>query len=113
MKFKTTTKAIKNGYAKIYRCGYCDLAHLLRHENAKAYCSGVYGWNFDLYELDGIAITTGYRGMIGERIPSETITKYESKARKAIENGNFDYKKIKSSLDRLIKKFIEELRAQK
>jgi hypothetical protein len=69
----------------------------------------VYGWNFDLYDIDGVAITTGYRGMIGECIPSELIRKYESKAKKAIEKANFDYKKTKTSLDKLIVKFIEEL----
>lgn len=110
MKFKTTNKALREGYARIYQCGYCDLANLLRHESAKAYASGVYGWNYDVYEIDGIAITTGYRGMIGERIPSEIIKKYEAKAKKAIEASRFDYKKCKSALDKLITKFAEELK---
>jgi hypothetical protein len=109
MKFKTTQKAIRDGYSKIYRCGYCDLQNLFRHTSATAYTFGVYGWNFDLYDIDGVAITTGYRGMIGKCIPSELIRKYESKAKKAIERGNFEYKKIKSALDKLIAKFIEEL----
>lgn len=109
MKFRTTQKAIRDGYAKIYRCGYCDLQNLFRRTSATAYTCGVYGWNFDLYDIDGVAITTGYRGMIGERIPSELIQKYENKAKKAIEKANFDYKNTKANLDRLIIKFIEEL----
>lgn len=109
MKFRTTRKAISDGYAKIYSCGYCDLQNLFRHTAPTAYTCGVYGWNFDLYDIDGVAITTGYRGMIGERIPSELIRKYEGKAKKAIEKANFDYKKTKSALDKLIYKFIEEL----
>lgn len=109
MKFRTTQKEIRDGYAKIYRCGYCDLQNLFRHTNATAYTCGVYGWNFDLYDINGVAITTGYRGMIGESIPSELIQKYEKKAKKAIERANFDYKKTKSALDKLIVKFIEEL----
>ena len=78
-------------------------------KHTTAYTCGIYGWNFDLYDIDGVAITTGYRGMIGERIPSELIQKYESKVKKAIERANFDYKKTKSALDKLIEKFIEEL----
>lgn len=109
MKFRTTQKTIRDGYAKIYRCGYCDLQNLFRYTNATAYTCGVYGWNFDLYEIDGVAITTGYRGMMGKCIPFELIRKYESKAKKAIEKANFNYKKTKSALDKLIAKFIEEL----
>ena len=70
----------------------------------------MYGWNFDVYDIDGVAITTGYRGMVGARIPSELISKYESKAKKAIERANFNYNKTKSALDKLIIKFIVELR---
>ena len=110
MKFRTTQKAIRDGYAKIYRCGYCDLANLFRHTSPTAYTCGVYGWNFDLYDIDNVAITTGYRGMIGKRIPSEIIRKYESKAKKATEKADFDYKKTKSALDKLIEKFIAELK---
>ena len=109
MKFRTTRAEIKKWHSHVYYCGYCDLQNLFRHREADAYTCGVYGWNFDLYDIDGVAITTGYRGMIGERIPSELIRKYESKAKKAIEKANFDYKKTKSALDRLIAKFIEEL----
>lgn len=111
MKFRTTQKAIRDGYTKIFKCGYCDLSNLFRHTSPTAYTCGVYGWNFDLYDIDDIAITTGYRGMIGKRIPFELLQKYEKKARQAIERENFDYKKTKSALDKLIKKFIEELRA--
>lgn len=109
MKFRTTQKAIRDGYAKIYRCGYGDLQNLFRHTDAIAYTCGLYGWNFDVYDVGGVAITTGFRGMLGERIPSELIRKYESKAKKAIERANFDYKKTRSALDKLIAKFIEEL----
>ena len=63
MKYKTTSRALKEGYYKIISCGYCELQSLLSYKSPVAYSHGLYGWNFDVYEIDGIAITTGYRGM--------------------------------------------------
>lgn len=63
MKYKTTAKALKAGYYTIISAGYCDLQCLLSYESPVAYSAGVYGWNFDVYVFDGVAIATGYRGM--------------------------------------------------
>ena len=63
MKFKTTAKAIRNGYGKIISIGYCGAQYLLKGLDCKRYTCGIYGWNFDLYEFRGVAICTGYRGM--------------------------------------------------
>lgn len=85
MKFKTTAKEIReNGY-NVVRAGYCDLQYLLRGVEPRAYTCGVYGWNFDVYEIDDaheipLTICTGYRGMVGRR--AEGIEEYEEKARK-------------------------------
>ena len=62
MKYKTTAKALRAGYYTIIRAGYCEL-QLLSYESPVAYSAGLYGWNFDVYEFDGVAIVTGYRGM--------------------------------------------------
>jgi len=63
MKYKTTAKALREGFYTIISVGYCDLQCLLSMESPVAYSAGVYGWNFDVYEFDGVAICTGYRGM--------------------------------------------------
>lgn len=63
MKFKTTAKEIKNGYYYVIPAGYCALQSLLSYKSPVAYSCGVYGWNFDLYDIDGVAIVTGYRTM--------------------------------------------------
>ena len=73
MKYKTTTKAVKEGYRHIISVGYCALQNLLRGEYPVAYTAGVYGWNYDVYEIDGVAICTGYRGM-----PYSNIIKYRN-----------------------------------
>ena len=111
MKFKTTNKAIKENYSKIVRIGYCDLQTLLRGLEPFAYNCGVYGWNADFYNLDGVIICTGYRSLIGESIPHEIIKKYELKARNLSLKYNIwtESKKYEKALDRLRAKFLLEI----
>ena len=78
MKFKTTRKAIVNGSANVKCAGYCDLQALLRNHSPIAYTAGVYGWNFDVYDVYGVTICTGYRNMPGARL--EHIREYDAKA---------------------------------
>lgn len=82
MKYKTTRKAIVNGCANIKCAGFCDLQHLLKNHEPTAYTCGVYGWNFDVYEVYGVTICTGYRGMPGERLAG-VVEEYEHKAQTA------------------------------
>lgn len=79
MKYKTTRKAIVNGCANVKCAGFCDLQHLLKNHEPTAYTCGVYGWNFDVYNVYGVTICTGYRGMPGERL--QGIEEYEHKAK--------------------------------
>ena len=78
MKFKTTRKAIVNGFVNVKCAGYCDLQALLRNHSPIAYTAGIYGWNFDVYDVYGVTICTGYRNMPGARL--EHIREYEAKA---------------------------------
>ena len=99
MKYKTTAKALKQGYYKIIAAGYCDLQHLLNYHSPIAYSKGVYGWNFDVYEVDGIAIATGYRGMPSQNskgINYDVIRLYNDKAQG----------KTKEEREALLKEFI-------
>ena len=91
MKIKTTRKNINNNYRKVFCTGYCDLQYIMRNFDATYYNSGVYGWNYDVYidAATDIAITTGYRGMFGVRIPSEILEKYTTAAKKILQNLPF------------------------
>lgn len=112
MKFKTTNKEIKNGYYYIVRVGYCDLQNLLSGCDAFAYTSGVYGWNANFFDVDGICICTGYRSLVGENIDYNIIRKYEKKAEAIRNRYNYtEYKKEKAALNRLRLKFAEEVRS--
>ena len=98
MKYKTTRKAIVNGTPSnsLFYTEYCELSYLLRNHEPVAYTCGVYGWNFDVYEVYGLTICTGYRGMPGKRL--EHIAEYEDKAKAIINDwetykGNYEAKK--------------------
>ena len=100
MKYKTTAKAIRGGYYKIIKAGYCELQGLLSYKSPISYTCGYYGWNFDVYDIDGVAIATGYRGMPSKNSKADykLIREYEAKA-----EG-----KTAEEKDSLIKEFINK-----
>ena len=117
MKFKTTTKRIKENYSQNYilSISYCDLQTLLKYESPRAYTSGLYGWNYDLYDIEGVAICTGYRGMPqGKNFDYSLVKKYETKAQKIANRRKkdnetweqFDNKK-RADINKLLKSFIK------
>lgn len=79
MKMKTTRKAIVSTSANVKCAGYCDLQNLLRNHSPIAYTAGVYGWNFDVYDVYGVTICTGYRNMPGARLNG--ISEYDNAAK--------------------------------
>lgn len=107
MKFKTTIKAIREGSVNVRSAGYCDLQHLLTNHNPIAYTSGVYGWNFDVYEVYGITICTGYRSMPGKRLDS--IAEYENKAMDILawENKSMTYDEKREAVEQLLHEFCK------
>lgn len=61
MKYKSTRKAVMNGYAHVFYAGYCGLTEALSNITPVAYTTGVNGWNADVYDFGVYAIVTGYR----------------------------------------------------
>lgn len=114
MKYKTTRKAIKDGTAprNLLAVGYCDLVTLLRNHSPIAYTCGVYGWNFDIYEVYGKTICTGYRNMPG-RTPAN-YAEYEAKARKILDEdigpkfSTDAIRKRDAEIEALLKEFCEQ-----
>ncbi len=106
MKFKTTRKAIVNGSSNIVCAGYCDLFHLLKNHSPIAYTCGVYGWNFDVYEIEGLTICTGYRGMPGRR--ANNIGEYEKKARLIMAEYSNPYEERPAAVEKLLHEWIAQ-----
>ena len=100
MKYKATIKEIKQGYRTIIAVGYSGLQGLLKDKYPIAYNCGVYGWNFDLYDIGGVAIVTGYRNMPTKNAHAsyELTKEYEEKA-----EG-----KTAEEKDKLLREFIEK-----
>ena len=109
MKFKTTKKAIKEAYSTIISIGYCNLQYLLQTTNPIAYTSGVDGWKADIYDINGVAIVTGYQPFGNIEADYDICYKYEKKAIKIIRNI-YDYEARKAALNDLIGEFIEEVK---
>lgn len=107
MKYKTTAKAIRENACNPRTVGYCDLWHLLNNHEPNAYTCGVYGWNFDVYEIYGLTICTGYRGMVGPRC--EGIAEYEEKAAKILswENKEMTYDEKREAVENLLHEFCK------
>ena len=107
MKYKTTTKALREGACNLRSAGYCDLQYLLTNHSPVAYTSGVYGWNFDVYEVYGLTICTGYRGMPGERL--EGISEAERKAMDILawENKDMAYDEKREAVENLLHEFCK------
>ena len=106
MKYRTTAKAIRNGGGNVISIGYCDAWHLLSNHNAIAYTCGIYGWNFDVYEINDITICTGYRGMPGRT--ANNVREYEQKARKIYEDWNTPHEERKQAIEKLLDEFLKQ-----
>lgn len=107
MKYKTTIRAIREGACNPRSVGYCDLQNLLTNHSPIAYTCGAYGWNFDVYEVYGVTICTGYRGMVGPRC--EGVREYEEKAEKILswENKEMTYDEKREAVENLLHEFCK------
>jgi len=109
MKYRTTAKELRRNNNYIVSAGYCDLQFLLRDLAPNAYTCGVYGWNFDVYDLDegGVPLTvcTGYRGMVGKT--AKGIDIFEARAREIWETRGMTYEETRAAIKNLRRAFIE------
>ena len=110
MKIKATRKQINYVWRNVYCAGYCDLQYIMRGYEPRYYNSGVYGWNWDAYtdaKTDAV-ITTGYRNMVGERVPNELIEKYTERAKEVIKR-QWTSDNVQAELERIRRDFWDEL----
>ena len=112
MKFRTTRKAIVSGTSpdSLFQCGYCDMQSLLTNHSPIAYTCGVYGWNFDVYSVNGLTITTGYRNTCGKRIDWDILRSYEKRASAVLYDYSVPYESRKESVEKLLSEFCEILK---
>ena len=103
-----TQKFIRNVYGnKVFSVGYCGAQNLLSGSSRFAYNSGVYGWNCDYYNFNGVIICTGYRphGRNGNEITS----KYEEIARSIRDNRALTWDERNAQIAAIRDQWIKEL----
>jgi hypothetical protein len=108
MKYRTTRKAIVEGTPRkdLFAVGYCDLTHLLCNHQPIAYTCGVYGWNFDVYTVNGKTICTGYRNMPG--FHANNVTEYERRARAIHNDYSRPWEERSAEIEALLDEFLEQ-----
>lgn len=106
MKYKTTRKAVVNGSTNIIRAGYCSLATLLKYHEPVAYTCGVNGWNFDVYEVYGVTICTGHRGMPGRSAYGAIL--YEELAQNVAHDYSKSWDERREEVEELLKRFCAD-----
>lgn len=108
MKIKATRKSIVETSTRVVSAGYCDLQNLLAAHSPIAYNAGIYGWNFDAYEIDGVTICTGYQNMPGRR--ANNIHEYDSRAREiwSWENTAMTYDEKRAAVEELLHEFVKQ-----
>ena len=109
MKYRTTKKAINEGYNNRICVGYCNLQHLLNYESPVAYTANSSGWGADIYDFGNVAIITGYAPFGNIRPGYEVCNKYENEAQKIRYDYSIGYEEQKEKLNNLIKEFIKEV----
>lgn len=108
MKNRTTAKEVKRYYGYVISVPYCDLQDLLNNLDATAYTCGVYGWNSDIYECGGVAISTGYRPVSGIHPNRETTAKFNRKAA-SLRKRCKSWEAIQRTMNRLLREFVNEV----
>lgn len=106
MKFRTTRRAVVEGSSRLVSAGYCSLQTLLHNHAPVAYTRGVYGWNFDVYEVYGLTICTGYRNMPGNT--AHGVREYESAARSIMDDPNRTWEEKDARVEELLREFCAQ-----
>ena len=95
-----------NGTNKIITIGYANLDSVLKYFNPIGYNAGIYGWNYDVYDLLGYTFVTGYRPL-GNRADYDLTKKYEELGKELSSLRDWTEKKARAL--ELLEEFVEEL----
>ena len=112
LKAKVTKKELKENYTYIVSCLYCDTQYLLKRNIPIYYYANIYGWRFDVYEIDtNFIITDGYEYLKTNKnqdVINKIIHKYNDIAYLIL--TKYNYKDIDKNLNNNLNKCIKELK---
>ena len=105
MKIKMTNKQLQAINKRVIAVGYCGAYYLMRGVDEYAYNRGVYGWNWDAYDIGGgVTVCTGYRNLTGARV---AVADLEEQARKICENYALKWDEQQEQLKALRAQLVE------
>ena len=104
-KMRITRNDLRANFGKVLAVGYCDAVNLLRYSRPFGYACGVYGWNFDAYEVGGVAICTGYRPA-GKSVKWDILREYEAKAEKIANRKGWKRETKARKVAELLREFV-------
>lgn len=110
MKLRATQKQIREHYPTIIRIGYCDMQHLLRFENPFAYLTRPEGWACNVYDVDGIAISTGYSPFGNVRPHYALVRAYEENAKEIQCVPTLNIEEMRDKTTALLRELLEIIR---
>ena len=115
MNIELTINDLKNNFGIIVSCGYCELQSLLNMKNRVGYNSGVYGWNFDVFDFGGVGLITGYRTRGADvRLSIDFCERWDERAKKATyEERKQVLAEFEKELQRIARDFVESKRNKK
>ena len=104
MKFKTTKKAVRAGYAHIIGTGYCSLQNLLYFRDPVAYSTRAEGWACDYYDFGSTVISTGYAPLATRNamVSYERVRWYDDQAKAIIAQYDTPYEQRKEQVEALL-----------
>lgn len=112
MSYRTSIKEIRSGWENKICVSYGGMQNLLQYRTPLAYTCGVYGWNFDLYNVNGVAVCTGYRGMPGRKPDYDLMRDYE-KAAERVNDASYTWETKKEMVNMLLDEFVRLAIGQK
>lgn len=98
-----TAKSVRATSRDIIQIPYCGIQSLLKFKNRAGYTAGVYGWNADVFYIDGVTIVTGYRPFGNIKPDYKLIDRYEHAAREALD----DWKTAPEVVNNLLLEFVQ------
>ena len=104
-KFKMTRRDVHTMFSKVVYTDYCGAAHLSWFKNPIGYNYGTYGWNWDCYDLGGVAVVTGYRNLTGLDY-CRKLNNWDWDAMMILRNPDLSQDEKKQKIDKLIDDFV-------
>ena len=87
MKTRMTRNDVNTNYA--ISVGYCKAQWLLTDVDALGFNAGIYGWNWDAYNVDGCTVVTGCRNFPAGIRKANYVNEYNAMAREALDNNDY------------------------